>query len=34
MKAKAREKLSKWFDEDELHFTEDLFSENPTDTPV
>ena len=34
MKGKARGKLSKWFDDDEITFTEDLFADNPTDTPV
>ena len=34
MKGKARGKLSKWFDDDEINFTEDLFADNPTDTPV
>ena len=34
MKKQAREKLSKWFDDDEINFTEDLFADNPSDTPV
>ena len=34
MKGKARGKLSKWFDDDEINFTEDLFADNPSDTPV
>ena len=34
MKNQAREKLSKWFDDDEINFTEDLFADNPSDTPV
>lgn len=34
MKGKARGKLSKWFDDDEINCTEDLFADNPSDTPV
>lgn len=34
MKGNARGKLSKWFDDDEINFTEDLFADNPSDTPV
>ena len=34
MKGKARGKLSKSFDDDEINFTEDLFADNPSDTPV
>lgn len=34
MKGKARGKLSKWFDDDEINFTEDLFADNSSDTPV
>ena len=34
MKGKARGKLSTWFDDDEINFTEDLFADNPSDTPV
>ena len=34
MKGKARGKLSKWFDDDEINFTEDLFADNPSDKPV
>ena len=33
-KQKAYAKLSKWFDEDELPDVDDLFKENPTETPV
>ena len=33
-KQKAYAKLSKWFDEDELPNADDLFKENPTETPV
>ena len=31
---KAKEKLSKWFDEDELNFSEDPFAEDDTNVPV
>ena len=34
MKKQAREKLSKWFDDDEMNVAEDLFTEDTTDTPV
>ena len=34
MKKQAREKLSKWFDDDEMEVAEDIFTEDPTDTPV
>lgn len=34
MKKLAQEKLSKWFDDDEINIAEDLFSENDADTPV
>ena len=34
MKNQAREKLSKWFDDDEMEVTEDIFTEDTTDTPV
>lgn len=34
MKKQAHEKLSKWFDDDEMNVAEDLFSEDSTDTPV
>ena len=34
MKKQAREKLSKWFDDDEINVAEDLFTEDTTDTPV
>ena len=33
-KDKAKEKLSKWFDEDELNFSEDPFAEDDTNVPV
>ena len=33
-KQKAHDKLAQWFDEDELPQAEDLFKENPEDTPV
>ena len=33
-KKKALEKLSKWFDEDEIPALDDLFKDNPEDTPV
>ena len=34
MKKQAHEKLSKWFDDDEVNIAEDLFAEDSTDTPV
>jgi hypothetical protein len=34
MKKQAHEKLSKWFDDDEVNIAEDLFAEDTTDTPV
>lgn len=34
MKEQAHEKLSKWFDDDEVNIAEDLFAEDSTDTPV
>ena len=34
MKKQAHEKLSKWFDDDEMNVAEDLFTEDTTDTPV
>ncbi len=34
LKDKAKEKLSKWFDEDELNFSEDPFAEDDTNVPV
>ncbi len=34
LKDKAKEKLSKWFDEDELNFSEDPFAEDETNVPV
>ena len=34
MKNQAREKLSKWFDDDEMEVTEDIFTEDTTNTPV
>lgn len=34
MKELAHEKLSKWFDDDEVNIAEDLFAEDSTDTPV
>ncbi len=34
IKSKAREKLSQWFDEDELEGAEHLFDDNPDDNPV
>lgn len=34
IKLKAKEKLSKWFDEDEIEAVNHLFDEDPTDTPV
>ena len=34
MKEQAHEKLSKWFDDEEVNIAEDLFAEDSTDTPV
>lgn len=34
VKFKAKEKLSKWFDDDEIVAVDHLFDEDPTDTPV
>lgn len=34
VKLKAKEKLSKWFDDDEIVAVDHLFDEDPTDTPV
>lgn len=34
VKLKAKEKLSKWFDNDEIEAINHLFDEDPTDTPV
>ena len=34
LKDKAKEKLSQWFDEDELNFSEDPFAEDDTNVPV
>lgn len=34
IKAKAYDKLSKWFDEDELKAANDLFDDKPEDNPV
>ena len=34
LKDKAKEKLSKWIDEDELNFSEDPFAEDDTNVPV
>lgn len=34
VKAKAKAKLSQWFDEDEIESAQDLFVEKPEDTPV
>lgn len=34
LKDKAKQKLSKWFDEDELNFSEDPFTEDDTNVPV
>ena len=34
LKDKAKEKLSKWFDEDDLNFSEDPFAEDDTNVPV
>ena len=34
MKKQARERLSKWFDDDEMEVAEDIFTEDTTDAPV
>ena len=34
LKDKAKQKLSKWFDEDDLNFSEDPFAEDDTNVPV
>lgn len=34
LKDKAKQKLSKWFDEDELNFSADPFAEDDTNVPV
>lgn len=34
VKAKAKEKLHKWFDDDELADVDDLFTQKPEETPV
>lgn len=34
VKAKARKKLSDWFDDDEMKAADDLFREDPTEDPV
>ncbi|GAB6976969.1 YkvA family protein [Prevotella falsenii] len=34
VKQKAKDKLSQWFDEDEMKATENLFSDNAEDQPV
>ena len=34
LKDKAKQKLAKWFDEDELNFSEDPFAEDDTNVPV
>ena len=34
LKDKAKEKLAKWFDENELNFSEDPFAEDDTNVPV
>ena len=34
IKLKAKEKLSKWFDNDEIEAVNHLFDEDPTNTPV
>lgn len=34
LKDKAKQKLSKWFDEDELNFSEDPFAEDDTNVPI
>ena len=34
VRAKAKSKLSRWFDKDELKDVDDLFSQKPEDTPI
>lgn len=34
VRAKAKSKLSRWFDEDELKDVDDVFSQKPEDTPI
>ena len=34
VRAKAKSKLSRWLDEDELKDVDDLFSQKPEDTPI
>lgn len=34
VRTKARQRLSDWFDEDEMEAAEQIFSEDPTDIPV
>ena len=34
IKLKAKDKLSKWFDNDEIKAVDHLFDDDPTDTPV
>ena len=34
VRAKAKSKLSRWFDEDELKDVDDLFYQKPEDTPI
>lgn len=34
IKLKAKNKLSKWFDNDEIKAVDHLFDDDPTDTPV
>jgi uncharacterized membrane protein YkvA (DUF1232 family) len=34
VKVKAKDKLTKWFDKDEIEAINHLFDEDPTDTPV
>ena len=34
IKKQAQDKLSKWFDDDEMNVAEDLFTEDSTDNPV
>ncbi len=34
VKAKAKAKLSQWFDDDELRAADDLFRDDPTNSPV
>ena len=34
IKKQAQDKLSKWFDDDEMNVAEDLFAEDTTDNPV